>query len=194
MLKVLPKYYNNLILTEEKIWSCLKEGSEKKNLYFNLLSLVTNYNNNIKVRTLVLRDFNKKTKTLSFFTDFRSNKVKAIESNPKVKIHTYDPIQKIQIQISGKAKLNLKNNLTKKYYDKLSIQDKLNYITLNKPGKKISNPKNISYTEHKKAHNNFCIILVTIIHIEWLLLNRTGNRRAIFSYYKNKISKSWQTP
>ena len=91
-----PKFYNNLKLTEKKIWDSLTEGVTDRRSFFHTPVLGTvNRDNQVKIRTLVLREVSKKKLYLRFHTDIRSKKINEIQNNSSSTVHIYDPIQKI---------------------------------------------------------------------------------------------------
>ncbi len=189
-------YFNNLLLTELKIWSCLKEGENKKNPYFNNPTFGTIRDNNINIRTLVLRKVLKSKKLIFLFTDIRSKKITDIIKKPTCILHVYDPNQKIQIQIQGNAYILKDKRTYHKEWLKMNTLSKLNYLNKKKPGLKIKKSDDYNYFFLKNKDlpsENFAIIKIKIDTIEWLYLRREGNRRAFFNY-TNKPSKHWLNP
>ncbi len=192
-----PKFYNNLNLINHEIWRLLCDGVRDRKSFFHTPSLGTIRKGKVKIRTLVLREANKKKLLLRFHSDIRSKKIEDIKKDQKVLIHGYNPLNKIQLQIQGNAKINHHSSLTKTIWSKMDTSSKACYRLKNMPGYKIHSLKDSTYPESndpEEGYENFSLIFVQVSQIEWLFLSSKGHRRAIFEYSRLNINSKWIAP
>ena len=81
-----------------------------------------------RLRTVVLRSFNKNENSLSFHTDRRSNKVKEIKSNQNISALFYNKKRKVQIRMNGNAVLNENSDRLKSIWSTMKPESKLCYM------------------------------------------------------------------
>ena len=199
-----PDYYNDLDKTYLKIWNLLKNGLANRNAPFHIPVFINGDKNIFDGRIVVLRGVDEKERKVWFHSDIRSSKVKIIKSNPQSNLLFYDKIEKIQLRISGSAKINYKNDITKKSWGKTAHMSRQCYLGEIAPGLNADSPTsgltddidNSIYTleESELGYKNFCIIEVFIKNIEWLYLAAKGHRRASFELKAGKIKKKWLIP
>ena len=116
----------------------------------------------------------------------------------------YDKSEKIQLRIFVDTKINYKNNITKKAWEKTAHISRQCYLGDQIPGNVSSIPssglsKNIdnfeySIEESEIGYKNFCLIQSFIRSIEWLYLAAKGHRRAHFILSNNFVEKKWIIP
>ena len=199
-----PDYYNNLDKIYSKIWYLLNSGLLKNNSSFHTPIFICGKENSFDGRVVVLRGVDEKEKKIWFHSDIRSNKIKILKSNPNAALLFYDKNEKIQLRISGKAKINYQNDTTKKSWKKTVHMSRQCYLGDNPPGIIVSLPSsglsddvdNFKYTmeESEIGYKNFCLIETFITSIEWLYLAAKGHRRAYFSLKNNSLEKKWLIP
>ena len=114
MQKNIPDYYNDLDKVYSKIWDLLNLGLKDRNASFHLPVFICGKDTNFDGRVVVLRGVNEKNKKIWFHSDIRSNKIKILKSNSKSNLLFYDKSEKIQLRITGQAKINHLNDITKK--------------------------------------------------------------------------------
>ena len=113
-----PDYYNNLDKVYLKIWELLKLGLQNRDLPFHIPVFICGNKNSSDGRIVVLRGVDEKEKKIWFHSDIRSNKIKILKSNPEANLLFYDKNEKIQLRISGIAKINYQNHISKKSWEK----------------------------------------------------------------------------
>ena len=206
-MKINPKFYNNLNLCLDKIINLMASAVKDRKSPFHtpLLSTVDN-RNKPNSRTVVLRQFFHKKWVILIHSDIRSKKITEIKKNKNICIVFYDEQEKIQLRLSGQARIEKNYNNA---WEKLSTWSRRCYLSDLKPGsssniyhsgfnKKYS--KNApSFEDSEKGKENFCCILCKIDRIEWLYLSSIGHRRAEFKIKREqndkiKISKQWIIP
>ena len=204
MQKNKPEYYNNIDKVYIKIWDLLKVGLLDRNSALHIPVFTCGEKNNFDSRIIVLRGVEQKNRSIWFHSDIRSKKIKILENNSKGNFLFYDKSEKIQLKISGKTKVNYKNEITKKSWNKTSHMSRQCYLGKNGPGSKISNPTsglsekvdNFKYTieESEDGYINFCVVETFINSIEWLYLAAKGRRRARFILKNDLVEKNWIIP
>ena len=141
-----------------------------------------------ELRTVVLRHADQMAAKLEVHTDFKSRKIEELKINPKVGLHIWFPINKLQVRFKGVSEIKTGETLRKKW-DKVPYNSRISYGTLPAPGTSISTP--FSY---KKPANfeRFCVIKVKIQEMD---LTHLGPRhtRALFTR-ESKWSGTWLAP
>ena len=199
-----PDFYNNLDKIYLKIWELLEEGLANRDVSFHIPVFICGDDTNIDGRMVVLRGANRKDKNLWFHTDIRSKKIKSLKNKPIGSLLFYDKEEKIQLRITGKTKVNYKNNITKKSWDKTPHMSRQCYLGNESPGseslfptsglsEEIDNHK-YSIEESEVGYKNFCVIEIFIESIEWLYLAAKGHRRAYFALKNSSVEKKWLIP
>ena len=204
MQKNKPDYYNDLDKVYPKIWELLNLGLQNRNLPFHIPVFICGDKGNFDGRIVVLRGVDEKEKKIWFHSDIRSNKVKILESNPEAFLLFYDKNEKIQLRISVNTKINYKNYISKKSWEKTAHMSRQCYLGDKAPGSNVSLPTsgltanvdNLIYTKEESeiGYKNFCVIETFIKSIEWLYLDAKGHRRAYFSLKNNSLEKKWLIP
>ena len=204
MQKNKPDYYNNLDKVYSKIWDLLNLGLKNRNAPFHIPVFICGNKNKIDGRIVVLRGIDEKEKKIWFHSDIRSNKVKILKSNSQATLLFYDKSEKIQLRISGIAKINYQNHISKKSWEKTAHMSRQCYLGDKAPGSDSSIPSsgltedidNLKYSieDSEIGYENFCVIETFIKSIEWLYLAAKGHRRAYFSFENNSLKKKWLIP
>ena len=199
-----PDYYNNLDKVYLKIWELLKIGLQNRNLPFHIPVFICDNKSKSDGRIVVLRGVDEKEKKIWFHSDIRSNKIKILKSNPKGTLLFYDKSEKIQLRISGSAKINYQNNISKKSWKKTAHMSRQCYLGDKAPGSDASEPTsgltndvdNLKYSKEESeiGYKNFCVIEIFVKSIEWLFLAAKGHRRAYFTLKNNSLEKKWLIP
>ncbi len=202
MQKNKPEYYNNLSNIYLKIWTLLHSGLKNRDAPFHIPVFVCGKKPDARI--IVLRGISEKEKKIWFHSDIRSKKVKIVKSNSDVALLFYDKSEKIQLRISGKAKINYQNNFTEKSWKKTAHMSRQCYLGNKSPGSETSLPTsgltenidNLKYSieESEIGYKNFCVIEISINSIEWLYLAAKGHRRALFTLKNNLVEKKWLIP
>ena len=199
-----PDYYDNLDKTYLKIWSLLDSGLKNRNAPFHIPVFICGFKDKSDGRIVVLRGVDKSKKKIRFHTDVRSNKVKFLKSNSSGTLLFYDKAEKVQLRISGNAKINYQNKTTEDSWKKTAHMSRQCYLGKKPPGSDSFEPTsglsldidnfNFSIEDSEVGYENFCVIDFFIETIEWLYLAAKGHRRAIFKLEKNLIQKKWLIP
>lgn len=185
-------YDYSLTEIETHIWETLLQSSKSANTPFHQGSFATINNNIPEQRTVILRNVNVTEKTISFNTDIRSLKIEHLQANDSVSWLFYDKYTKIQLRIYGKAVVHYKDEVSELAWEQSRLSSKMCYATQQKPGNFVENPEliKVNQTEISDelltfAHENFAVISSKIYAIDYVILNRMGNKRAYFDYKNN---------
>lgn len=103
----------------------------KNNFHFPVIGSINE--NEIELRTVVLRDFIENNNTLVFYTDFRSPKINQIKNNPIVSFLFYDGVLKEQLRIKSKSTIHHKNDISLKYWEKIKPENRRDYGSKQSP-------------------------------------------------------------
>jgi hypothetical protein len=185
-------YHNNLEDIEEQIWELLTQSANSANAPFHQ-GVFASINNNIpEQRTVILRNVNISEKTISFNTDIRSLKIEQLKINNSVSWLFYDKTLKIQLRMYANAMIHFDDVISEMAWEKSRLSSKMCYTTQQKPGSFINEPEFIEVNQTdvdpellKFAHNNFTVIKTKVYAIDFVYLNRKGNKRAYFDYESN---------
>ena len=187
-----------------KIWSMLEEGVLNRKSDFRTPIFISSNNDEADGRVVVLRGADKNQYSLSFHSDYRSNKVNLLMQNPKGALVFYDKKEKIQLRIKVECSINFKNNISKKAWEKTQQISRKCYLASLAPGTKLEEPGSsidkkfeafeYSFEESEMGEDNFCVVTCKIISIEWLYLSVKGHRRAKIYFDKQENHFNWLVP
>lgn len=184
---------NNLEGIETQIWEILIQSTESANAPFHQGSFATINNNIPEQRTVILRNVDATKRTLSFNTDIRSLKVEELKINNLVSWLFYDKILKVQLRLYAKAVIHKNDTVSETAWELSRLSSKMCYTTQEKPGSFIANPEfvEVNRTDAEPelldfAHDNFAVVETIVYAIDFVFLNRNGNKRAYFDY-QNKL-------
>ena len=187
-----------------KIWSMLEEGVLNRKSDFRTPIFISSNNDEADGRVVVLRGADKNQYSLSFHSDYRSNKVNLLMQNPKGALVFYDKKEKIQLRIKVECSINFKNNISKTAWKKTQQISRKCYLASLAPGTKLEEPGSsidkkfeafeYSFEESEMGEDNFCVVTCKIISIEWLYLSVKGHRRAKIYFDKQENHFNWLAP
>ena len=187
-----------------KIWSMLEEAVINRKSEFRTPIFISSNNDEPDGRVVVLRGADKNQCSLSFHSDYRSNKVNLIKKNSKGALIFYDKKEKIQLRIKVECSINFKNNISKNAWEKTQQISRKCYLASLAPGTKLEEPGSsidkkfeafeYSFEESEMGEDNFCVVTCKIITIEWLYLSVKGHRRAKIYFDKQENHFNWLVP
>ena len=146
-------------------------------------------------RVVVLRKFDQAKKTITLYTDKRTQKVSDICANPRVECVFFDARKNVQMRVSGSARCMVDGFARDEALAALKPHRRSDYSTVQAPGSKRSEPDNNEIqTELDLANENFCLIEIDIHTIDWLKLDRAGHQRALLNWQTDPPSIQWSVP
>ena len=185
---------NNLGDIESQIWELLVQSSNSANTPFHQGNVATINNNTPEQRTVILRSVDASRKILSFNTDIRSLKIEQLKINNSVSWLFYDKTLKVQLRMYAKAIIHRNNAVAELAWEKSRLSSKMCYTTQQKSGSFIDSPEfvEVNRTDVEVelldfARGNFAVIETQVYAIDFVFLNRNGNKRAYFDYETNRF-------
>lgn len=157
----------------------------RQEFFFHTLTLATIAADGApNARILVLRGVCKETKRLRFHTDRRTQKLDHLKHDARCAVLGYDPAAKLQLRLEGKASLHLDDNIADEAWLKSQAQSRACYTQETPPGLRLDEPiKDAPQppADFEAGRENFCVLLVEAIRLEWLYLHHLGHRRAAWA-------------
>tara|TARA_B100001063_G_scaffold67650_1_gene61590 strand:+ start:186 stop:767 length:582 start_codon:yes stop_codon:yes gene_type:complete len=177
----------------------LKDGVKNRGSMFHTPVISSLNEKEISSRVMVLRDHIASKRVIRFHSDFRSDKVQELKDNKTISVIGYDPNLKTQIRLTGKAKINHMNKLSKKAWEESQAISKKCYSVRDGSSTQMHKPE--LYDFHMKdisvedGYENFCTIEIYYESLEFLYLQRQGHRRCKFKWNsKGKLQSFWLVP
>jgi hypothetical protein len=146
------------------------------------------------LRTIVLRGFDAKARTLRFHTDRRSDKARGIARDPRVMMHFYDAALHVQIRVAGKAVLHLDNAVADGAWEGSQRSSRMCYAATDASGAIVPAPPAAPQdTEIGRPH--FAAVVIGFDRLEWLWLAAAGHQRARFIWDEaGNLTADWIAP
>ena len=172
----------------DSIFKELKKGTQINSHPFRYTCLGTvDFSGNPQQRMVVIRDIS--NNEITIYTDNRTEKVSEIKSNANASLLFYDYKKMKQLKLSGK--ITVDQSPDKSLWNAIPAKAKKDYTTKNKPGTKIKNPEDISYTE---TFENFCVLKFAFTKMDYLNITRPNHVRAQFLLIDNMWEGSFIVP
>ena len=185
-------------------WRLLHNGVRNFKHPFHRPTFSTMDGSEPQVRTVILRGFSEKDRTLICNCDARSPKVSQIQDNPNVIWLFYHPEKWIQLRLSGTASVHMDDKTAESQWEKVRLTHRINYCAEIPPGSPTEKPtsglpgflreKTPKLLNHPEARKNFAAIVCRFDQMDWLLLKLTGHIRAKFHWEDNRVNASWVIP
>ncbi len=186
-------------------WRRLCEGADRAAHAFHLGTFATvGEDGRPEARTVVLRRVLTGKRRLLLHTDARSPKVRQIRSNPRVSWLFYDPDDRIQIRVRGRAELHSRDQLADRQWKGCSLTSRRCYLAPHAPGRESSRPsanlpeelrqRSPSGPESEQGWENFLVVETIVEEMEWLELHADGHKRALFRWGRESLESVWLEP
>lgn len=191
---------------EQYCWQLLSKGASQRNDAMQYMSFATAGDEGAAVRTVVLRAAQPAQHLLLFYTDKRSPKCEAIQTDERVAAVFYDDASKVQLAIKGYVTTHQHDEIAQLAWQQTSPASRNAYMTSQAPssvqpasgsGLPQTLERNDQDDSHiEKARNNFLVIAIHVTALDFLLLAATGNSRAGFYYDRQGRleNTAWLTP
>lgn len=185
-------------------WKLLHQGVRNFRDPFHTPALSTLDHDKPEVRTVVLRHFSERDRTLICHCDARTAKISQIQNNSNVSWLFYHPKKWIQIRLSGTASIHTDDSISELHWKKVRKTSRINYCATPPPGSPVDKPasglpnfikdKTTTLFDNEKARKNYSVIVCSFDQMDWLMLKVTGNIRAKFRWTNNCMDASWIVP
>lgn len=191
----IPPYYNDLDGSLQEAWQLLSRGAADRRSPMHTPAIATvGLDGTPRVRVVVLRHTDSTARTLRFHTDKRTNKIAEIANNPEVQVLCYDPSSKIQLRVSGRARVHHADDVAHLAFTGSQPQSQLCYRQSAPPGSSGSQPATLTDAATHDGEENFTAVVIQIDEIEWLFLAAAGHRRARYTWNDGNLTSVWLAP
>ena len=187
-----------------EVWIMLKRGVTHFTDPFHWPALGTIGKDGSSLRTVILRQLILPERILVCHTDARAVKVQEILDSANVSWLFYHPKRKVQLRVSGQAKLHADDQFADEQWAAAKITSRLNYCAAEPPGTPIDKPssglpdflrnKVPTLLASESGRKQFVVIACRIESMDWLMLSALGNRRARFDWDENGLNAAWLIP
>ena len=188
----------DLNATLEEAWCILSEGARKASSRYHIINVATvGGDGRPRLRSVVLRGFDKATRTLRFHTDMRSRKATEIAAAEALSVHVYAKDEKIQLRMSCRATIHHDDDVSRDAWRATKTMSRECYSQREAPGTVIASPEGVAFDHSENlegAYVNFAAVLARIDTLEWLYLSAAGHRRARFDWRDSVPSQVWLAP
>jgi pyridoxine/pyridoxamine 5'-phosphate oxidase len=186
------------------LWSQLENAVTNRRHAFHTPALSTVHELSVASRIVVLRAASRHTRQIICHTDVRSDKVTQILHNPHVSWLFYDPAAKVQVRAEGLALIHQQDDIAEFSWLRTPPTSRRCYLTMLPPGSSLGEPgTNLPSHLHDRAPDaaeseegwkNFCVVVSTITHLEWLYLDAHGHQRAGWDWENSTWHGAWLVP
>ena len=152
------------------------------------------------LRMMVLRDCTAEIGLLRFHTDARSAKVQRVAGLGRASVLAFDPEAKVQLRITGSARVEAAGPVADAAWAAASEYARRCYLAVGAPGSQIDGPGSglpaevegirPSAEQLLPARENFAVLLIEPLSLDWLYLAHDGHRRAQFT--RPEPGQDWQ--
>ncbi|MEN0004014.1 MAG: pyridoxamine 5'-phosphate oxidase family protein [Bacteroidota bacterium] len=183
----------NLDQLFQHTWQLLSRASLQKKHTMRTPVLGTAGTNGPNLRTVVLRKVDQQVKSVFFFTDRRSEKVKDIRTSATTAVTFYDPKKQFQITLKGNARLHAQDELAQSFWERVPSFAHKDYSSVLAPGTPIEAPGRPMEGQDSSdsGYVNFVVIELVANSIDCLQLSREGHVRA--KYTRKGKTNEWES-
>ncbi len=198
-------YYDDLDRIWDKAWSMLERAVVDRRAAGHTPVLATVSPDGMpQARTVVLRATDRASRQLRMHTDMRSGKVEDLAVTPKAGVLVYDKGQKIQLRLSGAARVETAGAGADAAWDASRLTSRRCYLAPVGPGTDVAGPTSglppvfedrpPTEAESWQGRGAFGVVLVTVTRLEWLFLAARGHRRCVFDWADGPVTSRWLVP
>jgi pyridoxamine 5'-phosphate oxidase len=187
-----------------QIWRNLENGCREWDHPFRTAVLGTAGPETCHLRTVVLREAERRSRRLVCHTDARSGKVAQIRACPEVEWLFYDPVAKVQVLARATAVVHQNSEKAREAWRETPLPSRINYCMRIRPGKPMARPESawprsirerrLTVAESEAGYSNFALIVTELTRIEFLKLDLEGHHRATFTWTGKRFAGTWVAP
>jgi len=188
--------YDDLERTLAYAWELLERGVRDRHSPIHTPTVATiGSDGRPSIRTVVLRDCDPAARTLRFHTDRRAPKLQQMLRDPRGSLHTYDPIEKVQLRLDI-ALEPMEDAERDAIWATTHPMSRMCYQVTSPPGTPLGEPTEVQHDADatQEGAQHFLPIRVHVERIEWLYLAARGHRRAEFSWANEDLISRWLVP
>jgi len=187
-----PAHAGDLDATLQAACAMLARGVADRRHPFHTPVLGTVWQGQPRLRTLVLRGFDAAGRTLRMHTDRRAAKAADIAAAPGATLLCYDPGQRVQIRLEGRATLHVDDAVAEAGWAASRNFSRMCYAIEPAPGQPVETPPPAPL-DPDAGRANFAVITLRFDRLEWLWLAAEGHQRALFTW-PDTPTATWLVP
>ncbi|MDJ0513595.1 MAG: pyridoxamine 5'-phosphate oxidase family protein, partial [Methyloceanibacter sp.] len=153
----------DLDATLEEAWRLLSEGAVKAASPYHIINVATAAADGTpRIRSVVLRDFDKATRRLRFHTDVRSGKAAEIAAAENIAVHVYAKDEKIQLRMVCRATIHHDDEVAREAWRATKMMSRECYSQHEGPGTVVAAPESVAFEDSENlegAYVNFAAVL-----------------------------------
>lgn len=130
-----------------------------------------------RMRTVVLRGYERAARRLELFTDRRSAKVAELAAQPCSAVHVHDPKKRVQLRLRGQLTIHTSGPLWDAAWDRARQGPLDDYSRVAPPGTALG-PGEDAAVDHALAPRNFAVLSFNAQEADYLHLAAEAHRRA----------------
>jgi len=186
------------------IWTRLEAGAQGSSHPFHTACLATGGPGGASARTVVLRRVDPAERRICCHTDVRSEKARALAADPRTTWVFYDPRERVQLRVRGRATLHSDDALARAQWAASGLGGRSCYLSAGGPGAVLAAPgsglppdlEERPPTEEESAAGMpfFVVVACELDAMDWLVLDSRGHRRARLAWTGGAWQREWITP
>ncbi|MEX8496068.1 pyridoxamine 5'-phosphate oxidase family protein [Sphaerotilus sp.] len=148
-----------------------------------------------QARTVVLREVDPAARELVIYTDTRSPKVAQLDRDPRAQIVCWSAALGWQLRLGCLVTSESDGlDVTSRWAMLRHTRAAQDYLSPLAPGSVLSVPGDSSGTAPGAVRGTFTLLRVQVQEMDWLSLDPTGHRRAVFDYRDAVPCARWLVP
>lgn len=189
----------------DRAWGLLEHavGHRKSPMHLGLLA--TQSESGPQARLVVLREANQSNALLRFHTDIRSPKFAELQHDPRVAWVFYDPSEKVQIRLLGRAEIHTSGAIADEAWVNTVPFSRRCYMATIAPGSASDDEtsglpaelesREPTLEESETGRDQFCAVVTRVTEVDVYTLAVTGHRRAHYWIENGEVVKAeWRAP
>ncbi|MBI4183269.1 MAG: flavin-binding protein [Proteobacteria bacterium] len=143
-------------------------------------------------------------RALWFFADARGGRIALIRRAPRIAWAFYGGALGVQLRASGPSTVHCRDARARALWEQTPLSSRRAYLAPAAPGTPSPGPTSglpgpvegrvPSEEEARPGFANFAVVETRVERLDWLALDRAGNRRARFLWTGEGFSGEWLTP
>ena len=182
------------------IWSNLETAAAKGKHGWHL-PMIASGGTQPHVRTVVLRQADRESRTIGCHTDVRSPKVTQLRVTPHACWCFYDAANRVQLVAEGTASIHTDDAIAEAGWQRSSVSSRRCYLAPAAPGSVMDErgenlPADLigklpDEARTEVGRENFAVIRTRVQRLDFLYLTHTGNLRAEFVHEGDEFTGRW---
>lgn len=181
------------------IWLKLSDAVRSPTTAWRLPVLATVSEDGPDLRTVVLRDLDADSWTLTAYTDLRSAKASQLTANPQVSWLFYCPDERIQLRAYGVAAIATSGPEVETAWDAMPAFSRQNYLLQEPPGttadtRVVVGSLNGNAADFAAGISNFAVLSCDLSELVWLSVDGQRQVSAVFKQTPEGVTSAWRVP